>query len=383
MVLNEYFSLATQEVQEQIGKALQQFPGHSAGDAAVITESLVERSGILREESPGEISFIHNAFKELLAGDYFAAADAAGLLAKHALDPSWQPVVLFAVAADRRGFATKVIQKILERGWSINHGGLRAKQLMALKCRASALYVEEKLDIRLQEFSTNLFPPRTMEDAEALAIGGNAAVSFLVNREDLTDTEAAATIRALRLISTPEARQALRRFLGDRRSTVISELAHAVNPLEIKWIQETLIKGETIAEGIRYQVADLSPIENFENLKVLDLTGINAEDISPIGNLKQLEALSLARTPVADLSPLANLEHLEFLYLAGSAVVDLSPLMNLKNLQVLNLDRTAVVDLSPLANLKNLQLLSLFATQVVDLSPVEKIENLRITTDRL
>ncbi|HEX5718068.1 MAG TPA: NACHT domain-containing protein, partial [Thermoanaerobaculia bacterium] len=70
MVLNEYYSVPMDKAQEQIAKALKQFPGHSAADAREVTESLVERSGILREESPGEISFIHNAFKELLAGDY-------------------------------------------------------------------------------------------------------------------------------------------------------------------------------------------------------------------------------------------------------------------------------------------------------------------------
>ncbi|HET9228256.1 MAG TPA: NACHT domain-containing protein, partial [Thermoanaerobaculia bacterium] len=292
MVLNEYSSVSTKEAEEQIGKALKQFPGHSAGDAPVVTDSLVERSGILREESPGEISFIHNAFKELLAGDYFAGADAAGLLARHALDPAWQPVVLFAVAADLRGVATKVIRKVLEPG-SAPSAELRARQLMALRCRAAALYVEEELDHQLQQLTESLFPPRNMEDAEALATAGNTAVPFLTANNRMEDNEAAASIRALRLIGTSQARQALRGFLGDRRETVISELAQAVNPLEIEWVREQVFAGEYLPEGIAAQVRDLSPLSGFTNLKVLKLSWTQVADISPLATLTNLWSLSL------------------------------------------------------------------------------------------
>jgi len=369
MVLNEYSSVSTKEAEEQIGKALKQFPGHSAGDASVVTDSLVERSGILREESPGEISFIHNAFKELLAGDYFAGADAAGLLARHALDPSWQPVVLFAVAADLRGFATKVIRMILEPG-SASKAELRSRQLMALRCRAAALYVEEELDHKLQQLTASLFPPRNMEDAEALATGGNTAVPFLVAGEELKVNEAAASVRALRLIGTSQSRQALRSFIGDRRGSVVSELSQAVNPLEIDWVQEQLIKTMPLPEGIRAQISDLSPLSALTELRRLFLNGTQVTDLSSLATLTNLQILYLHRTQVADLSPLAALTNLQVLNLTGTQVADLSPLAALTNLQILNLTGTQVADLSPLASLTNLQILDLGGTQVADLSPL-------------
>lgn len=375
MVLNEYSSVSTKEAEEQIGKALKQFSGHSVGDAPVVTDSLVERSGILREESPGEISFIHNAFKELLAGDYFAGANAAGLLAKHALDPTWQPVVLFAVAADLRGFATKVIRKILESGSAASNAEFRARQLIALRCRAAALYIEEELDHQLQQLSANLFPPRSMEDAEALATGGNTAVPYLAASKRMEATEAAASIRALRLIGTSQARQALRNFLGDHRWGVISELAQAVNPLEIEWVREQLPLGN-LPNQIAAQISDLSPLAGSTTLQSLILSGTQVADISPLSSLTSLQSLYLSDTQVVNICPLALLTDLQKLSLSETQVADISPLALLTNLQFLALSQTQVADISALANLTKLNNLSLRQTQVTDVSPLSKLTKL-------
>jgi hypothetical protein len=372
MVLNEYSSLPVEEAREQIGKALRQFPGHSAADAPIVTDSLVERSGILREENTGEISFIHNSLKEMLAGDYFADADSAGLLANHVFDSTWHPVILFAVAADRRGFANKVIKKILEPA-----SDLRARQLMALRCRAATLYIDEELDRRLQKLTTTLFPPQNMEDAEALATGGNTAVPFLLHRENLKAHEAAASLRALRLIGTPHARQAIRSFLGDRRETVISELAQAVNPLEINWVRRRLSNGDRVPAGIAAQISDLALLAEFNTLRRLHLSGTQVEDLSTLASFSKLDSLYLRRTAVEDLSPLTTLSKLQHLDLRGTRVIDLSPLAGLHNLQHLDLRQTVVADLSPLARLRKLQSLFLNETLVEDLSPLEGLDNLR------
>ncbi len=377
MVLNEYSAIATSEARKQIGKALKQFPGHSPSDASVVTDALVERSGILREDSPGEISFLHNAFKELLAGDYFAGEDSAGLLASHALDSGWQPVILFAVAADLRGFATKVIEKILQPAAGLVQAELRARQLMALRCRAAALYIDNELDQRLQQLTTELLPPRNMEDAEVLATSGNTAVPLLSCRMDLKEAEAAASIRALRLIGTPQARQMLRGYLGDNRETVISELAQAVNPLEIEWVTKLVLARKPLPVGIASQVVDISPLASLKELQSLDLGRTEVEDLSPLVGLSNLESLDLTRTQVVDLSPLAGLGKLQTLYLGDTGVADLTPLARLYNLQSLYLGGTEVADLSPLKRLRNLQILYLGGTKVIDLSPLRGLRQLR------
>lgn len=359
MVLNEYSSVSTEEAQEQIGQALKQFPGHAASDAHVVLEALVERSGILREESPREISFIHNAFKELLAGDYFAGEDSAGLLAKRALDPTWQPVILFAVAADRRGFATKVIQNILNPNSKESRSNLRARQQMALRCRAVSLYIDEKLDLLLQQLAKTFFPPQTVEDAEALADAGNTAVPFLMYSDALSRDEAVACVRALRLIGTSRARQALSSFLGDLRREVVLELAQAVNPLEIKWVKTSLLQVDELPLGLISQVRDLTPLAEMTSLTALNLSRSHVVDLSPLGKIASLQYLNLSWTQVKDLSPLSGLKKLKALDLSGTPITNLAPIANIASLQYINLTDTSVVDLSPLAELRDIKVVGL------------------------
>jgi hypothetical protein len=70
-------------------------PKRSPGDAHIILDNLIERSGIPRETQPEWIDFIHNTTKEYLAGDRFANDNDAGLLAKHLNESDWKQVVLF------------------------------------------------------------------------------------------------------------------------------------------------------------------------------------------------------------------------------------------------------------------------------------------------
>ena len=396
MVLNADSVVPIEKAQEKIGKALRQFRGHSdVSDLVVaeVTAELVVRSGILREESPGLVSFIHNSFKEFLAGDYCADENNAGLLAEKALEPDWQPVVLYAVAGRQRGFATEVIRRIIDTAPDVStvieklrpnenqdsrpRATLRARQLMALRCQAVALFLDEDLKAALDRLAQDLLPPRSMDDAEALASAGESAVQFLLYNSALSEAHAAACVRALRLIGTPQARHTLRGYFSDMRLGVVSELAQAANPLELAWVQEQLRALEILPEGIRAQVVDLSPLSKLSDLQILDLSGTKVTDLMALGKLKDLEVLNLSDTPVSSLSTLSKLTVLQKLELAGTRVENLSPLSNLNTLEDLNLSHTPVIDLSPLSQLRNLKRLSLVGAPVVDISPLAQLKGLK------
>jgi hypothetical protein len=229
----------------------------------------------------------------------------------------------------------------------------------------------------LQQLTVTLFPPHNMEDAEALATGGNMAVPFLTHRNEFKEQEAAASVRALRLIGTSQARKALRSFLKDRRESVISELAQAVNPFEIEWVRELLLAEARLPEGIASQMRDLTPLAGLDNLKSLGLNWTQVADLSPLEELNGLQNLGLSWTQVVDLSPLAKLKNLQVLGLRGTQVTDLTPLAGLNSIQSLDLSETQVTNLSPLAKLKNLKSLFLMQTKVEDLSPLKELENLQ------
>lgn len=391
MVLNGESSISIGRAQEKVADALRSLAGQSPEDAEIVCKALVERSGMLREAKPGYIDFIHNTFKEYLAGDRFANSGDSGLLAQHALDLTWQRVILFAVATERKGFADEVIRRLLgpvihepssmtlrglRRKENVDKDLLRARHLLALQCRAAALLVAAELEARLDDIAQSIFPPKSMGDAEALAVSGDMVAPFLRYRKELRANEAAACIRALRLIGTSFARGLLQGYIDDRRDKVIAELCQTLNPLSIKVVQEDLIAGRELSEGILSQISDLSPLMNVSGLERLDLSRTQVSDLSPLSDLSSLTSIDISRTQVSDLSPLSSLVNLRALGLAKTHVSDISPLSGLANLQVLDLSGTLVTDLRPLAGLIHLRTLFIATTRISDLGPLVGLSEL-------
>jgi hypothetical protein len=384
MVLNGESSITLDRAREKVADALRSLAEQSDKNAEVVCQALIERSGMLRETKPGHIDFIHNTFKEYLAADAFVDSKDAGFIAKQALeDPVWQRVALFAVATRRRGFADELIERILKAGsgtrlWKTRDSdSTRGQQLLALRCKAAALFVAPELEDRLQIIAETLFPPQSMDDAEALATAGDAVVAFLGYKPDLKADEAAACVRALRLIGTRRARLVLEEYINDRRDSVVSELSQALNPLSLPSIQVRIWAGLKLAPWIASQVSDLSPLLELSGLQNLNLSGTQVLDLSPLSRLVHLQQLDLSVTRISDLSPLANLRGLQKLDLSETRISDISPLSNLRNLEILHLSGTLVSNLSSLFHLRCLQVLFLRDTQVSDLSPLSDLSGLR------
>ena len=379
MVRNGESTIARERARQSVEDSLKQFPDRRGIDAGELLKLIVERSGVLRETRPGQIDFIHNTLKEYLAAERFADAGDAGQLADRYRDASWQPVIFFAVATNRREFATEVVRRVLsppQADERLQPEELRARRLFALRCRAAALHLAPELIAELDSVVGNLFPPRSMAEAEALASAADAAVEHLHSRKGLKARVAAACVRTLRLIGTRRAGVALRSYLNDRRETVVSELAQAVAPLEIEAIRDLLRGGIPLPDAVRAQIADLGPLRDLD-LSSLDLGGTQVSDLAPLSGLTSLQSLDLSQTQVSDLAPLSGLTSLQSLDLSQTQVSDLAPLAGLTSLQSLNLSRTQVSDLTPLAGLTSLQSFNLSQTQVSDLAPLAGLTSLQ------
>jgi Leucine-rich repeat (LRR) protein len=376
MVRNGESSVPQERAVETVATMLGQFPGHDPADAMVVLRALVERSGMLRDARPGYIDFIHNTLKEYLAAERFVEAGDVGILTERALDPTWQPVVLFAVGGASARFATQVVERLIGNGGA--DGGsrtemqraTRGRRLFALSCRAVALQLDPGLTQRLDAVERQLLPPRTMVDAEALAAGGDGVVPFLRYRPDMSAREAAASVRALRLIGTSRARSLLRAYTEDGRMGVVSELAQAMNPLELRVVREMVTGAGLLPSGFASQISDLTPLARETGLKELNLTGTRVSDLTPLSSLPSLQVLLLDSPEISDLAPLRALSRLEFLHLWVPAVTDLSPLAALTALRFLNVRAPRVTDLEPLSGLIGLTQLALDDTRAVDLSPL-------------
>ncbi len=384
MVRNEEVALSVEQADRIIERGLKDLPGAASSDAQEVRKGLVERSGVIREARPGAVDFIHNTIKEFLAADRFVENNDLGELAGHAADASWQPVILFAVATRKRRFATELVRKMLERPVGAGRRRSRAepdvgqeRDLLALRCRAAALHLDRELEKELAGVAKAMFPPMSMAAAEALAASGDAAVPFLRYSKRLNARKTAASVRALRLIGTASARRALKDYARDRRQTVLSELAQAINPLEIDVYREAVSAGQGLPGSVRAQVSDVRALAGLSKLETLDLSGTRVSDVGPLAGLTDLQTLDLSWAQVSHVGPLAGLTDLQRLDLSGARVSDVGPLAGLTDLQMLDLSRTWVSDVGPLAGLTKLRTLYLMETRVSDVGPLAGLTDLQ------
>lgn len=145
-------------------------------------------------------------------------------------------------------------------------------------------------------------------------------------------------------------------------------------------------------------VSDLTPIRNLNGIKELDISNTNVTDISKLkyANIvqifkadnnkiddvsiveyfKELNYLSMSNTEVSDISSLSGCENLKTLNLSGTLVNDLTPLSKSFQLHDLDVSNTYVGDLSPLQELGNLNFLSVEGSQVTDISKIAVLKEL-------
>jgi len=163
-------------------------------------------------------------------------------------------------------------------------------------------------------------------------------------------------------------REAINKPEGD----ITLEEAAAITELKLS----TDFTPDEPAEGT--VIKDLSGLENFNNLEVLELHFHDVADISPLAGLNKLWSLGLGGNPVADLSPLTGMTTITSMTLFNCQAKDYSPLATLTNLNSLWLEYSTIVDLTPLAGLLNLERLTLGGTQVSDVSPLSGLTNLKV-----
>jgi len=133
-----------------------------------------------------------------------------------------------------------------------------------------------------------------------------------------------------------------------------------------------LVVADLSSQGI----TDLTGLEQFVNLREVNLAGNVGVDLSPLAGLSRLESLNLDNTGITSLADLEQFANLRELSLAANAVTDLSPLAGLARLEFLNLDDTGVDDLTPLAALTNLVAVTADGNAVSELPRLDGLQRL-------
>ncbi len=121
------------------------------------------------------------------------------------------------------------------------------------------------------------------------------------------------------------------------------------------------------------QIADLSGIEHFINLKRLDISWNKIKDIKKLSGLTRLEYLKAFGNQITSVTPLKDLVNLNSLNIGGNKLTKIDALAGLFNLTELYLNDNKLTNISALADLKDLTLLNLNNNKIKDYSPISGI----------
>ncbi|MEU0334945.1 NACHT domain-containing protein [Streptomyces sp. NPDC006193] len=191
------------------------------GDAATVLRDLLLRSGLLRQPAEGVVDFVHRTFQDYLGARYAVEEGHLDVLTAHADDTQWEDVIRMAVAHARPRERATVLRRLLS-------GDSPRRALLALACLEHAAALEPGVRAEVEARAAALIPPRTVDDARALAEAGPLVLELLPGPEGLTDEEARGVTVTASILGAEEpdgALAVLRRFrehpdLGVRRQLV-------------------------------------------------------------------------------------------------------------------------------------------------------------------
>ncbi|MGC9381335.1 NACHT domain-containing protein [Streptomyces sp. MH13] len=178
------------------------------GDAATVLRALVLRSGLLRRPGEGSLDIVHRTFQDYLGARYAVEEGHLDVIAGHAGDTQWEDVIRMAVAHARPGERAHLLRRLLAQD-------VPRLTLLALACLEHATALDPVVRADVEARAGELIPPRSKEDAKALAEAGPLVLELLPGPEGLTDTEAHGVAVTASLLAEREpggALAVLRRF---------------------------------------------------------------------------------------------------------------------------------------------------------------------------
>jgi hypothetical protein len=184
---------------------------------------LVERSGIIREPSAGQIDFTHRTFEEFFAAQAVLDAGDIGELVANAHDDQWREVIILAAGLASKTLCEQLIIGLIKRGdEEKNHR--HQLHLLAVSCLETAIQLSIGIRTEVEKRLSRLVLPKNMTEAKAVASAGELAVKHLLKKGDPPIAMCAASVYALALIGGDAALDVLVSYATDERETVFKEL---------------------------------------------------------------------------------------------------------------------------------------------------------------
>lgn len=344
-----------------IGRALPAIPEAAAlGDASAVFEHFLQRSGLLREPAPDTVDFVHRTFQDFLGARAAVEEGDFGLLTEHAVDDQWDDVIRMAVALARPGERVTIFKDLLALGDRTTDQRARARvYLLAAASLEHATTLDPAVRGAVEQRTGTLIPPRTEEEARALAETGPLVLGLLPGPDQLDDVSAFHVAVAASHVKSDLAMAFLSRFATHRFLAVRAQLLWAwsrfdtaqyatevIARLDPTGLDYTLRSDEQLAQLLR-----LDPRPG--RLDVRD--GVSAGALASYAAGNAITHLRLLNASARDLAFLTGQDTLERLIVHDCPdLVDLSALDGMP-VRLLDLGSPrADIDLEPVSRLPRL-----------------------------
>lgn len=340
LIRNARAEMARSDAVGLLARVLPSMPyAQSQGTAEVVLDFLLVRSGLLREPVDGAVDFVHRTFQDYLAARELVQERDFDLLARRAHEDQWDDVVRMAVAHARPDERARILRALLERADAEAAVRMRL-YLLATACLEHAVNMDPEVRKAVQERAAALIPPRSFQEAKALAEVGPVVLDLLPGPESLEDDEAEAVAHTVAQLGTDAALARLVDFRDDHRWPVLRQLAGHWDQFDTQEYGREIIAPIVAREDVPVTV------RSSEELRALVRIARTAGAVPPRrvhlhGHFPDTEITdALAGDDLAELRLVRN-----------RAVQDLRFLRHFPRLGELDLADVSVPDLAPLAAL--------------------------------
>ncbi|MFI1719747.1 NACHT domain-containing protein [Streptomyces sp. NPDC020489] len=354
------------EAVEQLASALRDMPHvEEQGPPERVLRFLLDRSGLLQERSDTAIQFIHRTFQDFLAAKEFHESGYLRELDQHALDETWQDVIVLAAGHAARPDAYRLIHHLVALGDAAeDRTGRYRLHVLAARCAISVQTLDQTLMETVKGRVDALMPPRDDGEVEDLAGLGDWIVGVLPDGRQLRERAALNTVRLLTRIRSPRSRRKLRQCAFFWSPEIRSEVAKGWDLQPTEEYTAEVLEGADLHDLFVDKDAQLERLPRLGSVRKLTVRGsYGARRLDEHLPVRGLESLTLWGD--------GDLRGIRFLH-------------SRKDLRALELQECAGLrDVSVLRHLDLVRLRVTGGGTALDLEPHPKVSRLEIGAEHL
>ncbi|MFG2139145.1 NACHT domain-containing protein [Streptomyces sp. NPDC048650] len=155
-----------------------------------VFQHLLNRTGLLREPTPGTVDFVHRTFQDYLSARATVQRHDFRLLLDHAHHDDWEDVIRMAVALARPDECASLLDGLLAPHAGVRAAEARHRKLLAAACLEHATELDPDVRARVQRFTRDMVRPSTPSAARALGWIGPIVLEMLPDPAPASDDEA-------------------------------------------------------------------------------------------------------------------------------------------------------------------------------------------------